>query len=133
PAADRVRCKEPFHAFDVSGRCAIPPVHVTAANPPGARRHSDLIAHAVIANRSAYGMSAMPVVVAGERRIVTARVTDAVVNGIMPIVIVIGVLSVPAAVVRFERVMGPALARISSSHRNSLTSKSQRPHIRRMS
>jgi hypothetical protein len=76
-------------------------------------------------------MSAMPIVVAGERRIVPARVADAVVDGIVPIVIVVGVLSVPAAVVRLERVMGPALAGIRAGHRNSLAAKPERPHIRR--
>ena len=78
-------------------------------------------------------MTAMPIVVAGERRIVPARVAYAVMDGIVPIVIVIGVLSVPAAVVRLERVMGPALTSVRPGHRNSLTSKPQRPHIRRVS
>ena len=74
----------------------------------------------------------MPIVVAGERRIVTARVACAVMDGIVPIVIVVGVLSVPAAIMRLERVMGPALTSVSPGHRNSLTSESQRPHIRRV-
>src|SRR5207249_1983457 len=58
-AADRVRRKEPFHALDVSGRCSIALVHVTATNPPCARRHPDLVAHAVIADCCPYGMRPM--------------------------------------------------------------------------
>ena len=60
-------------------------------------------------------MRAMTDVVARQRRIVAARISNAVVDGIMPVVIVIGGDSVPAAVVRFERVMCPALASIGPS------------------
>ena len=55
-------------------------------------------------------MSAMAIIVAGERRIVTAGITTAVVNGVVPVVIVIGTNSVPTAIVRLKRVMRPALA-----------------------
>jgi hypothetical protein len=75
-------------------------------------------------------MTAMPIVVAGERRIVTARIPGAVVDRIVPIVIVIGSDSVPATIMRLERVMCPALTRVSPGHRNSLTPETQRPHIR---
>ena len=53
-------------------------------------------------------------------------------NGVMPVVIVIGVDSVPAAIVRLERVMRPANASISAGNRNSLPGETQRPHIRRV-
>jgi len=74
----------------------------------------------------------MAVIITGERRIVPARVPYAVVDGIVPIVIVIGVLSVPAAIMRLKRVMRPALTGVSSSYRNSLTSETQRPYIGRV-
>ena len=74
----------------------------------------------------------MTVVIAGERRIVPARIPGAVVDGVVPVIIVIGVLSIPAAVVRLQRVMCPALAGISVSHCNSLTPKSKRPNVRHM-
>ena len=77
-------------------------------------------------------MRAVPDVVARHRRIVAAWVSNAVVDGIMPVVIVIGVLTVPAAVVRFERVMCPARASIGPTDRDSLTLEAQRPHIRRV-
>jgi hypothetical protein len=98
-------------------------VHVTATDPPRAGCHPNLIAHAIVAYRSPNSVSAVPVVVAGERRIVAARVADAVVYGVVPVVIVISVLSVPATVVRLQRVMGPALAGIGASYRNPLALK----------
>ena len=113
-------------------RCAVALVHVTATDPLRARRHSDLVTSAIVANHSANGMSAMPVVVARLRRIVTARVADAVVDRVMPVVIVIGVLSVPAAVMRLERIVRPALASVSSGYCNSLSPKAQCPHVRRV-
>ena len=89
-ATHRVRRKEKFHALDVSGRCAVALVHVTATDPLCAGRHPDLVARAVIADRGASGVGAVAIVVARERRIVTARIADAVMDGVMPVVIVIG-------------------------------------------
>ena len=63
-AADRIRRKKPFHALEVSVRCAVALVHVAAADPFRAGRHTDLIARAVVANRSANRVSAMATVVA---------------------------------------------------------------------
>src|SRR5262245_41398196 len=53
-------------------------------------------------------------------------------DGIVPVVIVIGVLPVPAAVVRFERVMRPANSGISASNNNALPRRSEVPRVRRM-
>src|SRR5262245_58727869 len=53
-------------------------------------------------------------------------------DGIVPVVIVIGVLAVPAAVVRFERVMRPANSGISASNNNAVPRKSEVPHVGRM-
>ena len=77
-------------------------------------------------------MRAMPVVVARERRIIAARISNAVVDGIMPVVIVIGGDSVPAAVMRLQRVMCPTLASICAANCDSLPSEPQRPDIRRV-
>jgi hypothetical protein len=131
-AADRIRRKKPFHAFEVSGRCSVTLVHVTATDPFCRRRHTDLVTHSIVANCGADRVRAMTNVVARESRIVSARISNAVVNGVMPVVIVIGVLSIPAAVVRLERIMRPALTSVSSRYRNALASESQRPHIRRV-
>ena len=70
------------------------PIHFA----PG--RHADLVTQAVIADRGACGMRAVKEIIARERRIIAARVPDAIVNGVVPVVIVIGVLAVPAAIVR---------------------------------
>ena len=51
-------------------------------------------------------------------------------DGVVPVVIVIGVLSVPAAVVRFKRVMRPANTSVGAPHNNVLPGKSQRPDLR---
>ena len=131
-AAYRVRRKKPFHALEVSGRCAVALIHVTATDPFRARRHPDLIAHVVIPNRSPDRMRAMTVVVARERRIIAAGISNAVVNGVMPVVVVIGCDSIPAAVMRLQRVVCPTLTGISAANRNSLASEPQRPDIRRV-
>ena len=72
----------------------------------------------------------MEEVVAREWRIVPAGVADAVMNGVVPVEIVIGVYSVPAAVMRLKRVMRPANTRISAGNHNVLPRESERPHLR---
>src|SRR5438045_3681082 len=111
-AAYWVRRQEKFHALDVSGRCAVTLVHVTAANPLCAGRHSDLVAPAVVADRCAGGVSSVEKVIARLGRVVTAGIADAVVDGVMPIVVVVGDNSIPAAVMRFKRVMRQELTSI---------------------
>ena len=122
-ATDWVRRKEPFHAFDASGGCRQVrwSIYHTASDPLCAGRHPDLVAHAIVADRGTSGVAAVAVVVARERRIVAARVADTVMNGVVPVVIVIGVLSVPATVVRFQRVMRPANTGIRASNDNILS------------
>jgi len=72
----------------------------------------------------------MEEIVARKRRIVTARIAAAVVDGIVPIVIVIGRGSVPAAIVRFERVMRPANTGIGTRNNDVLPGESQGPYLR---
>ena len=131
-AANRVRRKEPFHALEVSGRCAVALIHVTTSDPFREGRHPNLITHAVIANCSPDRMRAMTKVVARKRRIIAARISNAVVNGVMPVVVVIGCDSIPAAVLRLQRVVCPTLTSICAANCNSLASESQRPDIRRV-
>ena len=131
-AAYRVRRKEPFHALEVSGRCAVALIHVTTTDPFREGRHPNLIAHVVIADRSPDRMRAMTVVVARKRRIIAAGISNAVVNGVMPVVVVIGRDSIPAAVLRLQRVVCPTLTSICAANCNSLASEPQRPDIRRV-
>src|SRR4029453_4658741 len=131
-AVDPGRGEEPLHTLDVTGRGTSARVHVTATNEPCARRHADLVTCAVVADHGANGVSAMRIIITRLRRIVPAGVPHAVVNGIVPVVIMIGVLSVPAAVVWFKRVMCPTNSSISASNDNALPCKSKVPHVRRM-
>src|SRR4029077_14980639 len=48
----------------------------------------------------------------------------------MPVVVVIGGYSVPAAIMRFKRVMRPTNAGVSAGYRDSLPSEAQSPYIR---
>ena len=50
----------------------------------------------------------------------------------MPIVIVIGRGSVPAAIVRFERIVRPALACIRARDNDVLPGEAQRPYLWRV-
>ena len=45
-------------------------------------------------------MRAVKEIIARKRRIITTRIAAAIMNGVVPIVIVIGVHAVPAAIVR---------------------------------
>src|SRR5581483_4495818 len=78
------------------------------------------------------GMRTMAKVIARLGRIIPARVPNAVVDGVMPVVIVIGSHSVPAAVVRLEGVMRPAHACVCARYRNPLSPEAQCPHIGRV-
>ncbi len=53
-------------------------------------------------------------------------------NGVVPVVIVIGNHSIPATVVRFKGVMRPAYARVCAGNDNLLPGETQRPDIRRV-
>ena len=102
------------------------PIHFA----PG--RHADLIARAIIADRCPRGVRTMEEIIARERRIVTARIAAAIMNGIVPIVIVIGVLSVPAAIMRLKRVMRPANAGVGARNNDVLPGEAERPDLRRV-
>jgi hypothetical protein len=117
---DGIRRKEPLHALHVSGRGAVALVHVTATDPLRAGRHTDLITHAVVANRGPSRVTSMEEIVAWKRRIIAARIADAVVNRVVPVVIMIGVLTVPAAVVGLKSVVRPANTGISAGYNDIL-------------
>src|SRR5262249_47423710 len=79
-----------------------------------------------------YGMGSMPIVIARRVRVATAGVANAVVNRVVPVVIVVSQCSVPAAIVTLKRVMRPASAGVSGSDHDSDASKSARPYLRRV-
>jgi hypothetical protein len=63
-AVKGVRRQEKFHTLDVSGRCAVTLIHVTAAYPFCAGRHSNLVGAAIVTNRRANGMTSMEEIIA---------------------------------------------------------------------
>ena len=73
-------------------------------------------------------MRAMEEVVARKWRIVAAGVADAVMDGVVPVEIVIAVYSIPAAVVRLKRVMRPANTGIGAGNNNILPREPKRPY-----
>ena len=62
-----------------------------ATDPLCAGRHSDLVTLSVIADHGTGGMRSVSIVITGSLRIEAARIGGAVVNGIVPVVIVIGI------------------------------------------
>src|SRR5438309_4349805 len=130
-AVERIRRKEKFHALHVCGWCAVALVHVTATNPLRARGHPDLVTRAVIADRCAGGVRAVKEIVAREKRVRTANATAGM-DGIVPVEVVIGVDSVPAAIVRFQRVMRPANPGICTGNNNVLAGVPKRPDLWRV-
>jgi hypothetical protein len=130
-AANRVRSQEKLHALDVPCRCARAIVfHVTATNPLRARRHSNLVSAAVIAYRCARCVRAMAKTVArlGGIDATNANVI-AVVDGIVPVKIVIAVDPIPSAVMRLQGVMRPANTSVRAGYHDSFSFEPERPHI----
>ena len=74
-------------------------------------------------------MATVEEIVARERRIVSAGIATAVMDGVMPIVIVIGVHAIPASIVRLKRVMRPAITSICAGNHDILAGESQRPYL----
>ena len=74
----------------------------------------------------------MSLIIAWEGRIESARVRSAVVDGVVPIVIVISRCSVPPAVVRLKRIMRPANPSVSAGYYNVLSSETQCPYLWRV-
>src|SRR5262249_55345587 len=107
-------------------------VHVPATDPLCAGCHPNLITHAIITDCGAAGMRAMEEIIARKWRIISARITHAIMDRIVPVIIVIGVHSVPPTVMRFERVMGPANAGVCAGYNNVLSCKTQCPYLWRM-
>ena len=103
-----------------------------ATDPLCAGRHPDLVTLSVIADHGAGGMRPVRLVITGKRRIEAARIGGTVVNGIVPVIIVIGVLTIPTAVMRLKRVMRPANAGIRARYNNILPCKTQCPYLGRM-
>src|SRR5207237_2812598 len=115
-----------LETFRVGRWTAIALIHVPAGNPSRTGRDSDLVAKAIVADRGPRGVSALTAIVARRERVRTAGAAAGV-NGIVPIEIVIGAHTIPAAILRLQRVMRPALARILISNYDACASEPHGP------
>ena len=130
-AANRIRRQKEFHALHICRRCAVALVHVTACNPFCAGRHADLVGPAIVPNRGAGRVRTMEEIITRLWRVRAANAAAGM-NRIMPAKIVIRVDSVPAAVMRLERVMCPANTGIRTGNHDGLPLESERPDIWRV-
>src|SRR5439155_9213472 len=105
--------------------------HVTASNPLCARRHADLVGPAIVSDRCAGCVRAVEEIITRLWRVRSANAATGM-NAVMPAKIVIGVDSVPAAVMRLERVMRPANTGIGAGNHDSLPLEPERPDVRRV-
>ncbi len=126
-----VRREEKFHALHIRRRCAVALVHVTASNPLCAGRHADLVGATIVADRCASGVASVEKVIARKRRVRAAN-TAAGMDAVVPVKVVIGVDSVPATVVRFERIVRPANTGVGARNDDGFSAEPKRPYIRRV-
>ena len=131
-AVEWVRRKEKFHALDVPRRRAGALVHVTAGDPFCTGRHSNLIGAAIVTDRCASCVRTVEEIITRLLRIVPARIAYTVMDGVVPVKIVIGVDSVPATVVRLERVMRPANTSVRTGNDDGFPLEPEGPDIWRM-
>ena len=126
-AADRVGGQEPVEALGVGGRrSGSVVIHVPAADPFRPGRHANLVRAAVIADHGAHGVRAVPVHITRHGRI-ARQVSSVVVDGVMPVVIVIGRQPIPAAVLVFQRRVIPVVAGILPGDDHALAGDSPPP------
>src|SRR5262249_42581993 len=127
------RGDEELKALGIPSGRAVPLVHVSACNPLSAGRDSHLIASPIVSDHCSHGMGAMgdEIVIAGEGRVWAAGSATAV-NGVVPIVVVVGNGSVPAAIMPNEGRMVPLDPRVPAGQHHALSCKSLSPDIRSM-
>ena len=78
-------------------------------------------------------MRAMPVIVAGGRRIhAAATAVSSGVDGIVPVVVVVGRRAIPAAVLALQRGVIPLVAGVLPADHDPLAGEARGPHIRRV-
>ena len=126
-----IRREEKFEALHVTRGRAVALVHIAAADALRARRHPDLVARPVIADRRAHRVGAVATVVARLRRV---RPTNAAagMDGVVPVIVMIRGHAIPTAVMRFDRVMRPAETGVAITDDDALPGKAERPDIRCM-
>ena len=88
-----------------------------------------MIGAAIIAHGCSCRVRAVTMIIARLQRVRPAS-PPARMNAVVPVEIVIRSHSIPSPVVRFERVMIPAIARVSRAYDDALTCKTHRPDER---
>ena len=121
-AAYRIRREKEFKTFAVAGRGAVSLVHISATHPFRAGRHPDLIARPIVPDGRPHSVCAVAVVIA-RLRVIRATSAAASMNAIMPVKIVIGDGSVPAAVMVLERIVRPSITGVCAAYNDTLTSE----------
>ncbi len=122
---------QPLETFDVGGRCAVVFFHVAAADPFGAGRHTDCHG-ADDAGHGAGGVGTVSVVVARFVYVEAAGVgttVDECMDGVVPVVVMVGSRAVPAAVLVFDGRVFPFVAGILSAHDHTDAGVAQAPHV----
>ncbi len=94
------RGDKPLETFAVGGGRAVALIHIPAANPFRPRGDANLVASVVVTEHRAHRMGTMPVVVARLGRIGRA-IGIAGMDGVMPVVVMISVQAIPAAILIF--------------------------------
>ena len=128
-AVDRIRRQEELKTLRVGCGRPVALIHIAAAYEFRARRHADLITSAVVSDGRADCVRAVSEVIAWLRRISRAR-SGAGMDAVMPVVIVTGSHSVPAAIVRLQGGVVPLETHVRSPNNHALTGVSYRPHLR---
>src|ERR1019366_571700 len=121
-AVDWIRRNQELEALRVSrGGTIATRVHVAAGNPFCSRSYADLITLSVVANHLADREGAMAVGIDGHWRMVG--------GGVVPIVVVVHLLAVPATIMRFERRVVPLHSGIGSGNHQTFAMEAQSPDI----
>ena len=120
---------EELEALGVSGRGAVALIHISATDPLCPRSHSNLVARSTVAHCRAGGVRPVAVIIT-EGQVVWAARSASRVDAVVPIVIVISSNSIPATVMRFQRIVRPAHAGVLVAYYNPLPSEAHCPDLR---
>jgi hypothetical protein len=130
------RSDEELEALRVRLGAADALVHVVAADPLRARSDTDLVPGSVVADRGPGRVRPMTVVVTRGHRAEPARIravaVDVRVDRVVPVEVVVGARPVPATVVRLERIVRPAHARVLVGDDDPRARNAQAPEVGRM-
>src|SRR6185312_4964580 len=114
-----IRSDQELEALGVAGRRAVAAgIHIAAADPLCARRNADLVAYSVIAYHLASREGAMAMRIDGRLRVL---------DGVVPVVVVVRNLAVPSTVMILQRGMVPLDAGIVPCNHPAFAAESQVP------